>query len=71
MAMVVISLLLRQLVTMAMMDNVDFLISHIRHCFITSDDTGMCELIIDCENNNNNNNNSQGSGCRSSGHWKR
>lgn len=34
------------------MDNVDFLISHIRHSFITSDDTGMCELIIDCENNN-------------------
>ncbi|ESP00893.1 hypothetical protein LOTGIDRAFT_180365 [Lottia gigantea] len=32
---------------MAMMDNKDFLINHIRNSFITSDDTGMCELIID------------------------
>ena len=55
-----------------MMDNINFLISHIRHSFITSDDTGMCELIMDCENNHNNNNNSsQGSGCRNSAHLKR
>lgn len=40
-------------VTMAMMDNVDFLVSHIRHSFITSDDTGMCELIIECDVNGN------------------
>ncbi|KAL8575684.1 hypothetical protein ACOMHN_055873 [Nucella lapillus] len=45
---------------MAMMDNIDFLISHIRHSFITSDDTGMCELIIDTETNNNNNNRNSG-----------
>ncbi|XP_025114172.1 target of rapamycin complex 2 subunit MAPKAP1-like isoform X2 [Pomacea canaliculata] len=38
---------------MAMMDNVDFLVSHIRHSFITSDDTGMCELIIECDVNGN------------------
>ena len=34
---------------MAMMDNRNFLISHIRNSFITSDDTGMCEMIIDTE----------------------
>lgn len=34
---------------MAMMDNKDFLISHIRNSFITSDDTGMCEMIIDVD----------------------
>lgn len=34
---------------MAMMDNKDFLIMHIRNSFITSDDTGMCELIIDLD----------------------
>ncbi|XP_067661871.1 target of rapamycin complex 2 subunit MAPKAP1-like [Haliotis asinina] len=34
---------------MAMMDDVDFLISHIRNSFITSDDTGMCELIIETD----------------------
>ncbi|XP_048245100.1 target of rapamycin complex 2 subunit MAPKAP1-like isoform X2 [Haliotis rufescens] len=34
---------------MAMMDDVDFLISHIRNSFITSDDTGMCELIIEMD----------------------
>lgn len=32
-----------------MMDNKDFLISHIKNSFITSDDTGMCEMIIDVE----------------------
>lgn len=31
---------------MAMMDNVDFLISHIRNSFVTSDDTSMSEWII-------------------------
>ncbi|XP_060602079.1 target of rapamycin complex 2 subunit MAPKAP1-like [Ruditapes philippinarum] len=34
---------------MAMMDNKEFLISHIRNSFITSDDTGMCEMIIDVD----------------------
>lgn len=34
---------------MAMMDNSSFLISHIKNSFITSDDTGMCEMIIDTE----------------------
>lgn len=34
---------------MAMMDNANFLISHIRNSFITSDDTGMCEIIIENE----------------------
>ena len=32
---------------MAMMDNASFLLAHIRNSFITSDDTGMCELIIE------------------------
>ncbi|KAK6194655.1 hypothetical protein SNE40_000252 [Patella caerulea] len=32
---------------MAMMDNKDFLIAHLRNSFITSDDTGMCELILE------------------------
>ncbi|CAL1529769.1 unnamed protein product [Lymnaea stagnalis] len=31
---------------MAMMDNVDFLISHIRNAFVTSDDTSMSEWVI-------------------------
>ncbi|XP_053403288.1 target of rapamycin complex 2 subunit MAPKAP1-like [Mercenaria mercenaria] len=30
-------------------DNKEFLISHIRNSFITSDDTGMCEMIIDVD----------------------
>ncbi len=34
---------------MAMMDDPAFLVSHIRNSFITSDDTGMCELIIDAD----------------------
>lgn len=34
---------------MAMMDNKAFLISHVRNSFITSDDTGMCEMIIEVE----------------------
>lgn len=34
---------------MAMMDDKAFLITHIRNSFITSDDTGMCELILDCD----------------------
>lgn len=34
---------------MAMTDNARFLISHLRNSFITSDDTGMCELIIESE----------------------
>ena len=34
---------------MAMMDDAAFLVSHIRNSFITSDDTGMCELIIDVD----------------------
>ncbi|XP_041369186.1 target of rapamycin complex 2 subunit MAPKAP1-like isoform X2 [Gigantopelta aegis] len=34
---------------MAMMDNAGFLVSHIRNSFITSDDTGMCELIIESD----------------------
>ncbi|KAL5011995.1 hypothetical protein ScPMuIL_010546 [Solemya velum] len=32
---------------MTMMDDKDFLIKHIRNAFITSDDTGMCEMIIE------------------------
>ncbi|XP_052790210.1 target of rapamycin complex 2 subunit MAPKAP1-like isoform X2 [Mya arenaria] len=38
---------------MAMMDNREFLISHIRNSFITSDDTGMCEMIIDVDDEKN------------------
>ena len=34
---------------MAMLDDRSFLSLHIRNSFITSDDTGMCELIIDAE----------------------
>lgn len=33
---------------MAMFDNRQFLINHIRNSFITSDETGMCELILEC-----------------------
>ncbi len=36
-------------ITMAMMDDRAFLVSHIRNSFITSDDTGMCDLIIDVD----------------------
>ena len=32
---------------MAMMDDRAFLISHIRQSFITSDDTNMCETVIE------------------------
>jgi hypothetical protein len=32
---------------MAMMDDANFLLAHIRNSFITSDDTGMCEIIIE------------------------
>lgn len=35
-----------------MTDNARFLISHLRNSFITSDDTGMCELIIENEDYN-------------------
>lgn len=31
---------------MAMVDDTDWLLSHIQHSFITSDDTGMCEMVI-------------------------
>ena len=34
---------------MAMMDDPAFLISHIRNSFITSDETGMCELVIETD----------------------
>ena len=34
---------------MAMFDDLDFLVGHIRNSYITSDDTGMCELILDGE----------------------
>lgn len=37
-----------------MMDNANFLISHIRNSFITSDDTGMCEIIIENEEDRRN-----------------
>lgn len=40
-------------VVMAMMDDLAFLVSHIRNSFITSDETGMSELIIDAEDNLN------------------
>jgi hypothetical protein len=42
---------------MAMMDNVDFLIAHVRHSFLTSDDSGMAEAVIEVESTTNNNNN--------------
>ena len=29
-----------------MMDDCEWLLSHVRHAFITSDDTGMCELCM-------------------------
>jgi len=35
---------------MAMMDDAGFLINHIRNSFITSDDTGMCEIVLETEN---------------------
>lgn len=31
---------------MAMLDDPDWLLRHIRHSFITSDDTGMCEMVL-------------------------
>nr|XP_002128354.1 target of rapamycin complex 2 subunit MAPKAP1 [Ciona intestinalis] len=31
---------------MAIVDDPDWLLNHIRHSFITSDDTGMCEMVI-------------------------
>jgi len=31
---------------MAMIDNPKWLLSHVRHAFITSDDTGMCEMCM-------------------------
>ena len=31
---------------MAMVDDPEWLLSHIQHSFITSDDTGMCEMVI-------------------------
>nr|CAB3263639.1 target of rapamycin complex 2 subunit MAPKAP1-like [Phallusia mammillata] len=31
---------------MAMVDDPDWLLAHIQHSFITSDDTGMCEMVI-------------------------
>ena len=34
---------------MAMFDDRDFLIRFIRNSFITSDETGMCELILDTD----------------------
>ena len=40
----ILQILLKEI--MAMTDNARFLISHLRNSFITSDDTGMCELII-------------------------
>ena len=32
-----------------MMDDPVFLLSHLRNSFITSDDTGMCEIILEGE----------------------
>lgn len=29
-----------------MLDDPDWLLQHIRHSFITSDDTGMCEMVL-------------------------
>ena len=31
---------------MALLDDPNFIIAHLRHSFITSDDTGMCEMAI-------------------------
>lgn len=31
---------------MAFYDDPEFIISHIRNSYITSDDTGMCEVVI-------------------------
>lgn len=31
---------------MAVLDDPEWLLRHIRHSFITSDDTGMCEMVI-------------------------
>lgn len=32
---------------MATWDNRDMLINYIRHCFITCDDTGVCEAVLE------------------------
>lgn len=37
---------------MALCDDKRFILSHIRHSFITCDDTGMCETVILNENDN-------------------
>jgi Stress-activated map kinase interacting protein 1 (SIN1) len=37
------------LLQMAMFDDPEFLVRHIRNSFITSDETGMCEMIIDTD----------------------
>ena len=34
------------LLTMAFIDDREWVISHIRHCFITSDESGFCEQVI-------------------------
>lgn len=39
--------ILKQKLEMAMMDDRNFLLMHIRNSFITSDDTGMCEVVIE------------------------
>ena len=31
---------------MALIDDRDWLISHIRHCFVTSDESGFCEHVL-------------------------
>jgi hypothetical protein len=36
---------------MAMFDDCEFLVNHIRNSFITSDETGMCELILESDTN--------------------
>ena len=41
------------------MDDAAFLVSHIRNSFITSDDTGMCELIIDADEGFNRSNSTE------------
>ncbi|BES92991.1 Stress-activated map kinase-interacting protein [Nesidiocoris tenuis] len=35
---------------MALYDNKHYLLSHIRNSFITSDDSGMCEVVMTCDN---------------------
>lgn len=37
---------------MALYDDKRFILSHIRHSFITCDDTGMCETVMLNENTN-------------------